>query len=236
MTLAPRPVRRKVNSGIIDTVISIGSRSPAARDFAGNRRLGMIRILVRNWWLLALRGGFALLFGLAAFSLRFEIQTPILRAVAFTTLVVIFALMAFVSGAFTIAAALWGGGIRAWWWLLLDGILACLAAVAVLMVPDLTLVELIHIIALWALVVSALELATAAKLRHHITDERFLALAAAGSFVFGSYLTFRGPGDVKGAMLWLGFYSLFSGAMMIALALRLRTWRHLPPEHPAEAL
>jgi len=187
----------------------------------------MIRILVRNWWLLVLRGGFALLFGLAAFSLRFEIAAPFLRAIAFTALVVIFALMAFVSGAFTIAAALWGGGIRQWWWLLLDGILACLAAVAVLTLPDLTLIELIHIIGLWALVVSGLELATAAKLRHHITDERFLALAASGSFVFGSYLTFRGPVDVKGAMLWLGFYSLFSGAMMIALALRLRSWRHV---------
>jgi len=62
-----------------------------------------------------------------------------------------------------------------------------------LILPDLTLIELIHIIGLWALVVSGLELATAAKLRHHITDERFLALAASGSFVFGSYLTFRGP-------------------------------------------
>jgi uncharacterized membrane protein HdeD (DUF308 family) len=196
----------------------------------------MIRILVRNWWLLALRGGFALLFGLAAFSLRYEIDAPFFRAVAFTTLVVIFALMAFVSGAFTIAAALWGGGIRQWWWLLLDGVLACLAAVVVLILPALTLIELIHIIALWALIVSGLELATAAKLRHHITDERFLALAAAGSFVFGSYLTFHGPGDVKGAMLWLGFYSLFSGAMMIALALRLRSWRHLHPQRPVEAL
>ncbi len=176
----------------------------------------MIRILVRNWWLLALRGGFALLFGLAAFSLRYEIEAPFLRAVAFTTLVVIFALMAFISGAFTIAAALWGGGIRQWWWLLLDGVLACLAAVAVLTIPGLTLLELIHIIALWALIVSGLELATAAKL--------------------GSYLTFHGPGDVRGAMLWLGFYSLFSGAMMIALALRLRSLRHLHPQRPVEAL
>src|SRR5579864_6321863 len=150
----------------------------------------MIRILIRNWWLLALRGGFALIFGLVAFSLRFEIEALFLRAIAFTTLVVMFAVMAFISGALTIAAALWGGSIRAWWWLLLDGVLACVAAVAVITLPSLTLIELIHVIALWALIVSGLELATAARLRHHIADERFLAMGAAGSFVFGTYLTF----------------------------------------------
>lgn len=187
----------------------------------------MIRILVRNWWLLALRGGFALVFGLAAFSLRYEIQTPVLKAVAFTSLVVMFALLAFISGALTIAASILGAGkMTHWWWLLLDGLLACAAAILVLVLPALTLVELTHIIAVWALVMSGVELGAAAKLRHHIADERFLAIAAAGSFVFGMYLTFHGVSDVRGALLWLGFYALFSGVLMIALALRLRSWRH----------
>jgi len=190
----------------------------------------MIRILIRNWWLLALRGGFALFFGLIAFSLRSEIQALVLRAIALTSLVVVFALLAFISGAFTIAAALWGATrLSHWWWLLLDGLFACAAAILVLVLPNLTLIELTHIIAVWALVMSAVELGAAAKLRRHITDERFLAAAAAGSFVFGMYLTFHGAADVRGALLWLGFYSLFSGIMMMALALRLRSLRH---EHP----
>jgi uncharacterized membrane protein HdeD (DUF308 family) len=106
---------------------------------------------------------------------------------------------------------------------------ACAAGVAALLMPALTLVELTHIIAVLALVMSGLELGAAAKLRRHLADERFLAAAAAGSFVFGMYLTFHGTGDVKAAMLWLGFYSMFSGATMLALALRLRSLRHAHP-------
>jgi uncharacterized membrane protein HdeD (DUF308 family) len=190
----------------------------------------MIRILIRNWWLLALRGAFAMLFGLIAFSMRYEIQVLLLRALALTSLLVLFALLAFISGAFTIAAALWGAvRLTHWWWLLLDGLFACAAGILVLVLPGLTLIELTHIIAVWALVMSAIELGAAAKLRRHIKDEQFLAAAAAGSFVFGMYLTFHGTSDVRGALLWLGFYSLFSGIMMMALALRLKKLRH---EHP----
>lgn len=187
----------------------------------------MIRILIRNWWLLALRGAFAMLFGLVAFSLRYQIETLLLRALALTSLLVLFALLAFISGALTMAASVWGAARLSHWWLLLvDGLLACAAAVLVLVLPGLTLLELVHIIGLWALVMSAAELGAAAKLRRHITDERFLAAAAAGSFVFGMYLIFHGVHDVRGALVWLGFYSLFSGLMMMAFALRLRSLRH----------
>ncbi|MBZ5521599.1 MAG: DUF308 domain-containing protein [Acidobacteriia bacterium] len=197
----------------------------------------MIRILIRNWWLLALRGGFAMLFGLIAFSMRYEIESWVLGAVALNSLLVMFALLAFVSGAFTVAAALWGAArLSHWWWLLVDGLVACTAGVLVLVLPDITLTELTHIIALSALIMSAVELGAAAKIRRHIADERFLAAAAAGSFVFGMYLTFHGVSDVRSALIWLGFYSLFSGIMMTALALRLRSLRHEHPHLAEEAI
>ena len=196
----------------------------------------MIRVLIRNWWLLALRGCLALLFAMVAFSLRYEIGMPLLKEMAFSALTLMFALMAIGAGVPTIFAAVWGAGREhQWWLLLLDGAVACVAGVVVLLIPGLTLLELTHLIAIWAMVVCMFELAAAARVRRHIQDEIFLATAAAGSFVFGAYLLFHGAAEVQGALLWLALYALFSGLTMLALSLRLRNLRH-HPQHMVEHL
>ncbi|HEY6305690.1 MAG TPA: hypothetical protein VI488_04430 [Candidatus Angelobacter sp.] len=91
----------------------------------------MIRVLINNWWLLALRGVFALLFAMFAFSLRTMIDTWALGAVARAGLVMIFGLLAFAAGICTIAAAICGAGTEKSHLLLWDGIAICVAAAVI---------------------------------------------------------------------------------------------------------
>ncbi len=195
----------------------------------------MLRVFLDNWWLLGLRGAFALAFAGLVFSIRTIGSTWLLGAIAFTSVVEFFGLFAFGAGVFTIVAAVRSIGKEGEWWLLLvDGVAACIAGVAAVTVPDLTFVALVHLTAVWALFVGGCELLMARKLRHHVPDEWFLALAAAGSLVFGAYL-FLGPTlHIRDLFVWLGSYALFTGFAMLGLALRLRKLRrqaYLAAEH-----
>jgi len=79
----------------------------------------------------------------------------------------------------------------------------------------------------WALFVGGCELLMAHKLRRHVPDEWFLALAAGGSLAFGLYLFLCWALQVRQLFAWLGSYALFSACTMLALGLRLRKLRNL---------
>ena len=79
----------------------------------------MIESLTRNWWLVALRGVAAILFGLIAF---------VRPGMTLTALVYVFGAYALIGGAFAIAAALWAAGAgQRFWALLFDGVLGIAA-------------------------------------------------------------------------------------------------------------
>ena len=182
----------------------------------------MLRALVHNWWLLALRGCFALLFAVAAFAVAGAHSFWLLNSINFALITVLFGLFAFISGACTLLAAfrclrLERGCVL----LLLDGIATCVAGILVVVLPSLTLLHLVQIIAVWALVVAGCELAIAARLWHHLPEERFVVFGAAGSMLFGYFLLSEGVETIEGALLWLGLYALFSGSMMLLFAIRL---------------
>ena len=197
----------------------------------------MLRALLHNWWLLALRGCFALLFAIACFTVAGARSLWVFNSINLALITVLFGFFAFVSGAFTLLAAfrclrLEPGCVV----LLLDGVATCLAGILVVTLPSLTLLHLIEIIAIWALVVAGCELAIAARLWHHLREERFLAFGAAGSMLFGYFLLSEGVATIKGALLWLGSYALFSGSIMLLLAVRLRKLHsgliHIDPSLP----
>jgi uncharacterized membrane protein HdeD (DUF308 family) len=183
----------------------------------------MLRALLNNWWLLALRGCFALLFAIAALTVAGAHSLWLLNSINLALITIVFGLFAFISGAFTLLAAfrcmrLEPGCML----LLLDGVATCVAGVLVVALPRLTLIHLVEIIAVWALVVACCELAIATRLWRHLPEERFLAFGAAGSMIFGYWLLSEGVETIEGALLWLGFYAAFSGSVMLLFAIRLR--------------
>ena len=186
----------------------------------------MMRILINNWWLLALRGVFALTFAALAFSLRALLNTYLMNAIAAAVLVVIFGLLVLAVGLCTAAAGARGAaeGEKSWW-LLAEGVALSSAGVLIMVDPQLTLGTLAHIVAACAAVIGICELFLAHTVRRHIPDEWILALSGVVSMFFVSYLIFRWTHEPIAIGKWIGIYAGFMGVATLGLAFRLRALR-----------
>jgi uncharacterized membrane protein HdeD (DUF308 family) len=183
----------------------------------------MIRLLIKNWWLLLLRGVLAVAFAIFIFVFLPFVPAPLVRELAFAGLVVIFAVFAAVTGAITIAAAVRGAGHGGSSWLLLaDGIVVTVGGLMVLLSPGLTLEHVIQLIALTALVMGILELVAGFHLRRHLTDEWLLILGGVTSIAFALCLFLARAESVQPILTWISIYALANGLAISGLALRLR--------------
>lgn len=171
--------------------------------------------LSRNWWAVLLRGLAGILFGIVTF---------IAPGISLAALVLAFGLYAIVDGIFTIVSAIRNRGTSSRWWVLfLEGVAGVVAGVLTLFWPGITAFVLLYVIAAWALVTGVLEIIAAIRLRKAITGEWLLALSGVASVVFGILLVlFPGAGALA-VVLWIGAYALVFGALLVALAIRLRS-------------
>lgn len=102
--------------------------------------------------------------------------------------------------------------------------------------PGITAIVLLYLIAAWALVTGALEIAAAIRLRKVIANEWMLALGGIASLAFGVLLVlFPGPGALA-VVLWIGAYALVFGALLVALAFRLRSLGRPHAARPAHGM
>ena len=173
----------------------------------------MLLVYTSSWWALVLRGIFAIAFGVLAF---------VWPHITLTALVFLWGAYAFVDGVFAIAAGVKSyGENKRWWLLLIEGILGVIAGVLAFVIPGITALVLLMLIAAWAIVTGAFEIAAAIQLRKHITGEWLLALAGVASIIFG-VLLFLNPGAGALAVVWLiGAYAIVFGCLLIALGVRL---------------
>ena len=189
----------------------------------GKAELSMIEMLARNWWALALRGLFALLFGILALALP---------GITAETLILLFGIFAIADGIFAIVAA-----VRAaerherWGAMVIEGIVGILAGLVAIFIPIAAALALVLVVGAWAFVTGILELVGAVKLRREIADEWLLVIDGVLSILLGLLmLIFPGAGLV--ALVWIiGIYALLFGIALIALAVRLRGHAH-PPHTP----
>jgi len=187
----------------------------------------MIRILIKNWWLLFLRGILAIAFAIFIFVFLPFVPAPLLRQLAFAGLAAIFALFAFASGLLTIIAAVRGAGQGGSSWLMLaDGVAVTAGGLIILLSPGLTLLHLIQIIGLTVLVVGMIELLAGIHLRRHLTDEWLLITGGVTSIAFAACLLLTRVGTVQAALTWIAIYALANGLAMMGLSLRLRSLRN----------
>ncbi len=191
----------------------------------------MVRLLIRNWWLILLRGIVALAFGCFIFLLQPFFPSALLSPMAHTALAVIFGLLACGTGILTLLSALRGAQKPHDTTLLLaDGLVAIGAGAAVLFVPSLSLFAVIRIIAVTAMLLGLLEIVAGTHLRHHISDEWLLIAGGIVSVVFSLFLFMTTTWEIAGILTWVAVYAVAGGIAMIGLALRLRGQQHLVHE------
>ena len=176
-----------------------------------------LAVLTRNWGAIATRGVAAILFGLLSFALP---------GLTLAALVLLFGAYALVDGIFNVVAAVRGRGtVQPWWALLLEGIVSIAAGVVTFVLPGLTALTLVYVIAAWAVVTGVLEIVAAVRLRNQITGEWRLVLGGVLSIVFGVFIMLAPGAGALALVLWIGAYALVFGALLLALAVRLRRAR-----------
>ena len=188
----------------------------------------MVEALARNWWLVGLRGVAGILFGLL---------TLLNPAITLAVLVLFFGAYALADGLFTIIAAIARRrNVPRWGWLVVSGLLGILIGVLTFLMPGVTALALLYIIASWAVIRGVLEIVAAIQLRREISGEWLLVLAGALSVAFGLLLfLFPGAGALA-VVLWIGAFAAVFGILMLALAFRLRRWnREFGGRAPATA-
>lgn len=183
----------------------------------------MIRFLIRNWWLLAVRGVLALVFAALAISLQPLSRSFVLRPIIHAGIVVLFGLLAIAAGICTIAASTRGADQDRFHLMFWDGIAICAASLIILLVPWLDLWLLVRLVAAWALIAGIVEFLAALRLRRHLSDEWSLALAGTASFFLGAYFLYSRPQTESTLLRWLALYALFAGVTVLVLAFRLRS-------------
>jgi uncharacterized membrane protein HdeD (DUF308 family) len=184
----------------------------------------MSNLLAQNWWAIALRGIFAIIFGIIALFMP---------GAALLALVLLFAAYMVVDGILAIVAA-----VRAarqherWGWLIVEGIVDLIAGGIAVVWPLATVIAFVLLMGAWAIVSGALLLA--ASFRFHVPHGRWLmALGGAISVIWGFLLIVWPPIGALALIWWMAAYALFFGVALIVLAFRLRGRRYAAPPQGA---
>jgi uncharacterized membrane protein HdeD (DUF308 family) len=158
--------------------------------------------------MVALRGVFALLFGIAALAWP---------GLTLFVLVYLFGIYAILDGITALAVGVSGK----LWGLVALGVLGILAGIVAFVWPGMTAGVLLILIAAWAIVTGILEIVAAIQLRKAIENEWALGIGGALSVILGVILA-ADPLAGALALVWvIGLYAILFGVLLLWLAWRL---------------
>jgi uncharacterized membrane protein HdeD (DUF308 family) len=197
-----------------------GETHPAGTYSSAAQNNAMSAVLAENWWAIALRGVLAILFGLVAL---------VLTGPTILSMVLLFSAYSLVTGVFAIVSAVRAArqGER-WGLFVLEGVVNIIAGVVAFLLPGLTVIAFVLLLAAWSIVSGALMFAAA----FHLNKEHgrwWLALGGLISLIYGALLIVA---PLIGAVVltwWLGAYAIVFGGALLVLAFKLRARRDAPP-------
>jgi uncharacterized membrane protein HdeD (DUF308 family) len=174
----------------------------------------MIRPLARHWWLFALRGVAAIIFGVLAL---------LVPGATLFVLVTFFGAYALVDGILAVITALQHREENnRWWVILLEGLAGVVIGVLTFVWPGMTLITLYYFIAIWAILTGVLEIISAIRLRREIRNEWSLGLAGLLSVILGLLLLADPAAGLVGLAYAVGIYAIVFGVLELYLSFRAR--------------
>ena len=175
-----------------------------------------VRAQAQNWWAFVVRGVVGIVFGVLTF---------VWPGLTLAALIILFGAYALVEGIFNVISAIRGVGAKPRWLLAIEGVVSIAAGVVTFAWPGLTALVLAYVIAGWAIVTGALEIAAAIRLRERIQGEWALVVGGILSILFGLLMAAAPAAGALALVLWIGAYAVVFGALLVAVGLRLRRWR-----------
>lgn len=176
------------------------------------------KIVSRIWWAMALRGVLAILFGVVA--LFYTGRTLL-------ALIYVFGVFAVLGGIVAIVAAVRAGEAHLrWGWLAFSGIVSVAAGIVSFVWPGITALAVVFLVAAWAIIIGAAEIAFALQWPDTLAHPWLAALSGALSVVFGILLAVW-PRSGAVTLTWLlGIYAILYEPSLLYYGYRLQTLRH----------
>jgi uncharacterized membrane protein HdeD (DUF308 family) len=171
----------------------------------------MSALLAESWWLIALRGVVAIIFGLIALF----VPVAVLLSLA-----LLFGAYALVGGVIGLVAAIRAARTHQRWGLLFtEGILNIVMGIVAILFPASAILAFVIVTAVWALLSGGMLLGTAFQIHQ---GRWWLVLSGVVSVVWGILLLLA---PLVGAIVltwWLGAYAIVFGVTLLVLAYKLR--------------
>jgi uncharacterized membrane protein HdeD (DUF308 family) len=185
-------------------------------------------ILAKSWWSLVIRGLAGVSLGIAA---------VVWRGIPLYDLIMLFFSWAVFDGLVSIAGAVRTAeqGEQGKMLLLLEGVSGIVVALVAVGSPRLADSTLIFLIAAWALITGAIEIAAALHLRRYVTGELLLGMSGMASILLGALMAAVALTAVPSPSIapWLGIYGFVFGLLLLGLGFRLRSRIRFPAVSPS---
>ena len=179
------------------------------------QEVGMLQTLVKNWWLIALRGLVALVLGIIMLAMQ-----PV-AAAAF--LVVFIGAYALVDGIFALVVGIINRPPhRDRGWLVIEGLIGILAGIAILASPLLAGVFIMYFIAFWALFTGLMEIIFAIAQWKQIPDAWLILLNGVFSLALGTLIMINVAAGAVLIVTIIAIYLVIFGVLLIAMGFSLK--------------
>lgn len=177
-----------------------------------------------SWWPYVLRGAAAVLFGVLAIAMP---------GMALLTLVLLFGAYALVDGVLSLIAAI--GGTRSprqhpRWALVVMGVVSIAAGLVAMLMPGITALALLFVIAGWAVAMGVMEIIAGARLSGRGVGAWALVASGVLSVVLGVMLALFPGAGALGLVLLIGVYAIIFGVLLIVQGLQLRRRLRAPED------
>jgi uncharacterized membrane protein HdeD (DUF308 family) len=162
-----------------------------------------------SWWMLAIRGIIALLFGLAVF----------MRPDMFSDFKYLFGAYAIIDGVIAAGTALdVCASNKLWWVVLLEGLVGIVFGILAMF-----LAKLLLLIAIWAVLMGILELASVFTMQPRLLCEWTMVIGGIVSLVLGIVLFFFLNSKVPSMYGLVGTFAIVFGVMMFARSVQFKS-------------
>ena len=163
------------------------------------------QVTQQNWWLLALGGVVAMIFGLAI------IVWPKL---SLTIFVYFFGAAAMIYGIFTMCMVFSRSKPPGWWILPLGGFLSIVIGILTFLFPHATAQFLVFLVAMWAILIGIVALAYAFLSAPSVAHRWLFVLAGLLALLLGVFL-FVHPTGILSVVRLIGAFSIVYGALLL---------------------